>query len=53
MIVSDFSNNNFEKLMFITVNFKIEEELFKSIENEITIRNMIQEKLPNFELKDK
>ena len=48
-----FSNNNFEKLMFITVNFKIEEELFKSIENEITIRNMIKEKLPNFELKDK
>ena len=48
-----FSNNNFEKLMFITVNFKIEEELFKSIENEIAIRNMIQEKLPNFELKDK
>jgi hypothetical protein len=29
-----FSNNNFEKLMFITVNFKIEEELFKSLHTE-------------------
>ena len=40
-----FSNNYYETLMFISVNFTIEEELFMSIENEFNIKYKINEKL--------
>ena len=47
IIKSDyFSNNYYETLMFISVNFKIEEELLESIENEFSIKSKINNKLP-------
>ena len=49
-----FSNNYYETLMFISVNFTIEEELFMSIENEFNIKSKINEKqLPESGHKDK
>ena len=36
-----FSNENFDKLMFITINFKIKGELISNIENEYEMKRKI------------